>query len=138
MILSAQSSLEVMPEEAGYRVDRTTLVPGRSELVFRRVPPLTLRAPGMRQLVGEEQVWISLDLLDEQPLLAFDSDSRSMARRMERSTSSHAVLQQDDQALLQPLRDGRYRVTARLGDKRRGGIVMQDVAARRAAVPVRK
>ena len=123
VILNAQPSLEVMPAESGYRADRTTLMPGRSELLFRTVPPLVVRLPGMRQLVGQESVWISLELVGGVSLLGFDDNSRRMAQVMARATSSYGALGEDDRTDLRTLQDGRYRVSARLGDKRNGGLV---------------
>ncbi|MGK0435704.1 MAG: hypothetical protein ACJA0V_004874, partial [Planctomycetota bacterium] len=122
-ILSGQSSLEVLPEEPGFRAQPATLVAGRNELRFTRVPPVTLTTPGLRQLVGEESVWISMTLIETQTVTSFDSRSRRMAQSMKRASSSYGRLNAQDQAFLRSLRDGRYRVVARLGDKRRGGLV---------------
>lgn len=122
-ILNSQSSLEVLPEEPGFRSQPTTLIAGRNELRFARVPAVTLNAPGLRQLVGEESVWISMELLETQTVMSFDSRSRRLAQSMRRASSSHGRLDARDRAFMRPLRDGRYRVMARLGDKRRGGLV---------------
>lgn len=122
-VFSSQSSLEILPEAQGFRAERTTLVAGRSEVRFTRIPPLVVRAPGMRQLVGEQSVWISLELVGGPKIAEFDSGSRRMARSVRRSTASHGALQDNDTAQLTPVRDGRYRVLARLGNKRRGGLV---------------
>jgi hypothetical protein len=122
-IFSGQSSLEVLPEEPGFRAQPATLVAGRNELRFTRVPPVTLTTPGLRQLVGEESVWISMTLIETQTVTSFDSRSRRMAQSMKRASSSYGRLNAQDQAFLRSLRDGRYRVVARLGDKRRGGLV---------------
>lgn len=122
-ILNSQASLEVLPEEPGFRSQPSTLIAGRNELRFARVPAVTLNAPGLRQLVGEESVWISMELLETQTVMSFDSRSRRLAQSMRRASSSHGRLDARDRAFMRPLRDGRYRVIARLGDKRRGGLV---------------
>lgn len=122
-ILSAQPTLQVVPEEPGYRAQPTTLIAGRNDLQFRAVPAVVLHAPGVRQLVGDESVWISMELIETQGVEAFDSRSRRLAQTMRRASSSHGQLNAGDRASLRPLRDGRYRVIARLGDKRRGGLV---------------
>jgi hypothetical protein len=122
-ILNSQSSLEVLPEEPGFRSQPTTLIAGRNELRFARVPAVTLNTPGLRQLVGEESVWISMELLETQTVMSFDSRSRRLAKSMRWASSSHGRLNARDRAFMRPLRDGRYRVMARLGDKRRGGLV---------------
>lgn len=122
-IINAQSSLEVLPTEQGFRSRPTTLVAGRNEVRFERVPAVTLKAPGMRQLVGEETVWISAEMLQPLQVASFDSRSRRMSQTMRRFSSSHGRLNARDRAYLRPLRDGRYRIMARMGDKRRGGLV---------------
>jgi hypothetical protein len=122
-VLSSRSSLEVLPEEQGFRADRATLVAGRSEIRFTRIPKLSLRVPGLRQLCGDDPVFISLELIRGASVAEFDSSSRRMAKNVRRSSSSHATLRGNDTVKLKPVRDGRYRVLARLGDKQRGGLV---------------
>ncbi|MGK0201385.1 MAG: hypothetical protein ACI89X_000093 [Planctomycetota bacterium] len=122
-ILTSQSSLEVLPEEPGFRSPPSTLIAGRNELRFTRVPAVTLQTPGLRQLVGEESVWISMELVEKSAMASFDSRSRRISKMMVRASSSHGRLNARDRASMRPLRDGRYRVIARLGDKRRGGLV---------------
>ncbi|MGK0264034.1 MAG: hypothetical protein ACI8UD_002691, partial [Planctomycetota bacterium] len=65
----------------------------------------------------------SMTLIETQTVTSFDSRSRRMAQSMKRASSSYGRLNAQDQAFLRSLRDGRYRVVARLGDKRRGGLV---------------
>jgi hypothetical protein len=123
VIISAQSTLDVRPEESGYRAANTTLVAGRSEVQFLRVPPVTLRLPGMRQLVGDEKVWISMRMEEPLSVASFDSRSKRMADSIKRQSSSFDQLTDDDHVSLATLRDGRYAVVAWLGDKSRGGLV---------------
>lgn len=122
-IVSTQSTLEVWPESRGYRAEHTTLVAGASQIMFTRAPPLSLRAPGMRQLVGEQPVWISLEPIAGPKVLEFDSGSRRTSRSVRRLSTTHGDLRRNDVARLTPVRDGRYRVLARLGNKARGGLV---------------
>jgi len=122
-IVSSQSTLEVWPESRGYRAEHTTLMSGTSQIRFVRVPPLSLRAPGMRQLVGEQPVWISLEPIRAAKVMEFDSGSRRMSRSVRRASATHGALRGNDVARLTPVRDGRYRVLARLGNKARGGLV---------------
>lgn len=123
VVFSAEASIEVVPVAPGYRAARTFLSPGRSEIRFLRIPPVELRAVGLRQLVGDESVWISLEAAGNEAVAQFDSRSRRLARSMSRQSASHGRLDSNDVARLTPVRDGRYRVVARLGDKRRGGLV---------------
>src|SRR5690606_8039209 len=107
----------------GYQAESGTLLAGRTEVRFVPVPPVTVRVPGMRQLVGTEQVWIALELLEHETVATLDSRSRRMAQTLQRAASSYGALNENDVAVIRPLRDGRYRVLAMIGDKRRGGLV---------------
>ena len=121
-IISSQSSIEVLPEEPGFRAASQTLIAGRNTVRFHRVSPVTVHTPGMRELVHTESVWISLEPIDVGLVEAFDSRSRRLARTVANASSSYGRLNNRDRATLQPIRDGRYRVVARLGGKRRSGL----------------
>ncbi len=118
-ILSSQPSLEVLPEEPGFRSQSTTLFAGRNELRFARVPAVTLNTPGLRQLVDEEPVWIAMEPVEKSKMASFDSRSRRVSQVMSRASSSYGQLNARDRAFVRPLRDGRYLVKARIGDKKR-------------------
>ena len=111
-----------VPARPGFRAASQTLIAGRNTVRFHRVSPVTVYTPGMRELVGAESVWISLEPIDVGLVEAFDSRSGRLARTVANASSSYGRLNNRDRATLQPIRDGRYRVVARLGSKRRSGL----------------
>jgi len=122
-VISPQPSLEVLPQAQGYRASRATLVPGRNEIRFTPVPPLSLRLPGMRQLVGDCRVVISLRPARGAKVAEFDASSRRIAMAVRRRSVSNRALGRGDLVRMTPVRNGRYRVIARLGDEDQGGVV---------------
>lgn len=115
-VVSTSPQLEVWPRAKGYRAERTLLVPGPSELRFLKYPPLELRLPGLRRLVGTAMAWIKLQPAggtgSPQKLETWDRSSGRIARwfaGMQRQAGG-SLLGKDDTVQLAPMSDGRYRV----------------------------
>jgi len=122
-IINSQPTLEVSPLAPGFRAEAAVLSAGRSELRFLRVPPITLRAPGIRKWIGDTSAWVGLRLLEAPKLARLDGRGGRSTRGFDRATSSYARLGANERARVTPLMDGRYRVAAYIGDKARGGLV---------------
>jgi hypothetical protein len=133
-ILSTSTQLDVWPMAAGYRAEPTVLGAGRSELRFLKIPPFELHLPGFRQLVGTTTVWVNMTLVSgvglPDTLETWDQRSNRIAQWYGRGRSAGARLGDGaapiasygnadprDLVRMPLMHDGRYQVTAYLGDK---------------------
>ena len=135
-VVSASPELEVWPMANGYRAERTVLGPGPSELRFLKFPPLELRLPGMRRLVGKAMVWIKMQSVgpvsstggSPRRLETWDRPSNRIGRwfgGMQRRKAG-VLLGQGDSVQIPLMSDGRFKVTAYLlgtGEKRKARAV---------------
>ena len=122
-IVNSAPTLAVSPAAPGFRAEDAILSAGRSEVRFQRVPRVVVRAPGVRAIVGETNVWIGLRMVDPPKLERLDGRGGWSTRGFDRATSSFGRLDANERAGVSPLMDGRYRVTAYVGDKAKGGLV---------------
>ncbi|MGC6487637.1 MAG: carboxypeptidase regulatory-like domain-containing protein [Planctomycetota bacterium] len=122
-LVHASPTLPVSPSAPGFRAQGTVLSAGRSEVRFLRVPRVVVRAPGMRSTIADTPAWIGLRMIDPPDLARLDGRGGWSTRGFQRATSSYGRLGANERARVAPLMDGRYRVTAHLGDKDRGGLV---------------
>lgn len=122
-VVNSEPTLAVSPVAPGFRAEAAVLSAGRSELRFLRVPKITLRVPGIRSVIGETNVWIGMRLLEAPELERLDGRGGWSTRGFARATSSYGRLGANERARVNPLMDGRYRVTAYLGDKGKAGMV---------------
>ncbi|MCA8956293.1 MAG: carboxypeptidase regulatory-like domain-containing protein, partial [Planctomycetes bacterium] len=123
-IVAASSQLEVWQLATGYKVERTTLTHGRSELRFVALPPARLVLQGLRGMVGPDTtVRVSMVLMGDTGLpsgLRVRDQQTGRSRgysRAQLSKSSGAWLGTDDTVQVPLMREGRYRVVARLRAK---------------------
>lgn len=122
-IVNSAPTLAVSPVAPGFRAEATVLGAGRSELRFLRVPKITLHVPGIRAVIGETKVWVGMRLLEAPELERLDGRGGWSTRGFARAASSYGRLGANERARVNPLMDGRYRVTAHLGDKGKAGMV---------------
>lgn len=122
-IVNAAPTLAVTPVARGFRSAATVLSAGRNELRFLRVPKITLSLAGIRGIIGATNVWVGMRLLEAPDLERLDGRERWDTRGFERAITSYGRLGPDERTRVAPLADGRYRVTAYLGDKEKGGVV---------------
>ena len=122
-IVNSAPTLAVSPVARGFRSEATVLSAGRSELRFLRVPKITLSLPGIRGIIGATKVWVGMRLLEAPELERLDGRGGRNTRGFERATTSYGRLGPNERTRVAPLMDGRYRVTAYLGDKAKGGLV---------------
>ena len=122
-IVNSAPTLAVSPFARGFRSEATVLSAGRNELRFLRVPKITLSLPGIRGIIGATKVWVGMRLLEAPELERLDGRGGWNTLGFERTTTSYGRLGPNERTRVAPLMDGRYRVTAYLGDKAKGGLV---------------
>ncbi len=120
-IYSASPRLEVVQLGTGYRPKEAVLSYGESRLMFEKLQPLVLEMPGIRAACGEgRRVRISAVLISDtglpEGMRAYDQ-RRGSSRGYSRaalSKSGGAWLGESDTVQMPLMRDGEYRVVARL------------------------
>ncbi|MEC7725726.1 MAG: carboxypeptidase-like regulatory domain-containing protein, partial [Planctomycetota bacterium] len=122
-IVHSEPTLAVTPIAPGFRAEAAVLNAGANELRFLRVPKITLHMPGIRAVTGETNVWVGMRLLEAPDLALLDGRGEWFTRSLKRATSSYGRLGGNERARVAPLMDGRYAVTAYIGDKEKGGLV---------------
>ncbi len=118
-VFSTTQQLEVLPMATGYVADRQVLAPGRSEVVYRRVPPVELTFAGLAALSADVEVQVLLERLEldgrPQELESFDGMSKRIANWYARARFTSATLGVDDQASIAVTAGGPHRVLLRFG-----------------------
>ena len=122
-ILSTSPQLDVIPMSQGYRAERAFLYPGKSRLVFARIPPVRLRLPGLPKLVGKTPTWIAMVLVGDTgmppKLETWDKQSNKISRWYGYvAKNGGAQLGKSETVTIPLIRDGRYRVIVHLGTKK--------------------
>jgi hypothetical protein len=112
--------LEVLPMMEGYVAENQVLAPGRSELVFQRVPPVDVVLSGLSAMAQGVPIQVVLERLelDGRPgeLEAFDGMSKRIAGWYARAKYSSGMLDELDTARVRVTGDGLHRVILRVGD----------------------
>mgnify|MGYP001329527764 CR=1 FL=1 len=148
-VFNTQPQLEVLPMMSGYAAETQVLSPGRSELVFRRIPPVEVVLGGLSGLANDVSVRVVLERMDlngrPEQLDAFDGMSKRIAGWYARAKYSAAMLDQADTATLDVTGVGPHKVIVRFGvgqskpeSVQLGTVDVQVVAggaAQRVAVP---
>jgi hypothetical protein len=118
-VFNTQPQLEVLPMMSGYAADTQVLAAGRSELVFRRIPPVEVVLGGLGGLANDVQAQVVLERVDlngrPEQLDAFDGMSKRIAGWYARAKYSAAMLDQDDTATVDVTGVGPHKVVVRFG-----------------------
>ena len=122
-VFNTAPQLEVMPMMNGYVADKQILAPGRSELVFRSVPPVDVVLHGLSALAQEVPVHVQLQQveLDGRPesLEAFDGMSKRIAGWYDKTRHGTGRLDEVDTARVRVSAEGAYKVVLLVGPLRR-------------------
>ncbi len=123
-VFNTAPQLEVLPMMTGYVADDQVLAPGRSELVFRRVPPVDVVLHGLSALAGELPTQVVLERLElggrPATLDAVDGMSQRIAGWYARAAFSTGELNELDTARVQVTGAGPHKVLLRIGPLKRG------------------
>ena len=121
-VFNTSPQLEVLPMMQGYVAENQILVPGRSELVFKRIPPVDVILGGLSAMAQGVRTQVLLERLnmDGRPseLEAFDGMSKRIAGWYARAKYSSAILDERDTAQFNVSGDGPHKVILRFGNKR--------------------
>ena len=126
-IVAATPTIEVRGVDVGTGVVQEVLAPGESVLRFVKAPMLQLQFDGLPELLGDERMWVSIEPVEALEVASWDRDSERVARDVRRVANGHARLGADGRAGFAAMPAGRYRVIARMGE-RRGGMVSTAIA----------
>ena len=118
-VFNTSPKLEVLPMMAGYVADNQVLAPGRSELVFRQVPPVDVVLPGLSAMAQGVHTQVVLERLEMNgrptELEAFDGMSKRIAGWYARAKYSAAMLGEQDAARVRVTGGGPHKVILRFG-----------------------
>ncbi len=121
-VFSTTPKLEVLPMCEGYVAERQVLAAGRSELLFRAVPPVEVVLPGLHAMAGSVPVRVVLERLNRhdlpEQLDTFDGMSERIADWYTRVRYSSAMLTALDVASIRVTAPGPHRVSLRLGSSK--------------------
>ena len=122
-VFNTTPELEVVPMMGGYVADTQLLVPGRSELVFRRVPPVDVVLHGLSALAGDLPVHVQLQRLENvglpDSLEAYDSMSQRIAGWYSVTRHGAGRLDELDTARVQVTAGGAHKVVLQIGPLKR-------------------
>ena len=118
-VFSTTPRLEVFPMATGFVADRQVLAPGRSEVVFRRIPPVDLLLSGLFAMSDDVPVQVVLERLEldglPERLDGFDGMSKRISGWYARAKYSAAMLAPTDTARVEVTADGPHKVILRFG-----------------------
>ena len=121
--------LEVVPMMGGYVADRQVLAPGRSELVFRSVPPVDVVLYGLSALAAELPVHVQLQRLESDglpdALESYDGMSQRIAGWYAITRHGTGRLDELDTARVQVTAGGPHKVVVRVGPLKRNPQVVE-------------
>jgi len=122
-VFNTSPQLEVLPMMNGYVADTQVLSPGRSELVFRRVPPVDVVLYGLSAMTDGLPTHVLLERLEmdgrPETLEAFDGMSKRISGWYARAKYTLARLDDMDTARVGVTGDGPHKVVLRIGPMRR-------------------
>jgi len=121
-VFSTTPQLEVFPMCTGYVADRQMIGPGRSEIVYRRIPPVDLVFTGLAGMSLDVPVMVILERLElddlPQQLDSFDGASKRMSGWYARAKYSVGMLDAQDTARVEVTAGGPHKVVLRVGARR--------------------
>ena len=122
-VFNTTPELEVVPMAGGYVADTQVLVPGRSELVFQRVPPVDVVLHGLSALAGDLPVHVQLQRLEKgdlpDSLEAYDGMSQRIAGWYSITRHGTGRLDELDTARVQVTAGGAHKVVLQIGPLKR-------------------
>lgn len=122
-VFNTAPELEVVPMMGGYVADTQVLAPGRSELVFQRVPPVDVVLQGLSALAGDLPVHVQLQRLENgdlpDSLEAYDGMSQRIAGWYRITRHGTGRLDELDTARVQVTAGGAHKVVLQLGPLKR-------------------
>ncbi|MEE2888547.1 MAG: hypothetical protein VX951_14040 [Planctomycetota bacterium] len=119
-IISASPDLEVTPFDYGHLAEPALLPMGTSEVRFVKLPPVELRLPGLRRLVGQALVWVKLQPVKgtgiPRQLEMWDDASRQVGRQFGglQRRNFGVLLGQGDTVQIPMMMVGQFKVTVYL------------------------
>ena len=103
----------------GYVADVQVLSPGRSELVYRAIPPIDLHLPGLYSMAQGVSVQVVLERLEmnglPDQLESFDGMSRRISGWYRKAKYSASMLDERDTARVALTSGGSHKVILRFG-----------------------
>ncbi|MEC8651224.1 MAG: carboxypeptidase-like regulatory domain-containing protein, partial [Planctomycetota bacterium] len=128
-VFNTAPQLEVVPMMGGYVADRQVLAPGRSELVFRSVPPVDVVLYGLSALAAELPVHVQLQRLESgglpDALESYDGMSQRIAGWYAITRHGTGRLDELDTARVQVTAGGPHKVVVRVGPLKRNPQVVE-------------
>lgn len=131
---STRRSASVVALASGHRPVRAEIAPGESRLTFARLNPIEIALPGLRRMVGDRRVRISLVFDGDTglPMTDFEAVDQRRGRgrgypRASLGKSSGAWLGQEETVRVPLMLNGRYRVVARISEPGKPGNVSKDI-----------
>ena len=128
-VFNTAPQLEVVPMMGGYMADTQVLAPGRSELVFRSVPPVDIVLYGLSALASELPVHVQLQQVEtgELPdsLDSFDGMSKRLSGWYAITRHGTGRLDELDTARVRVTAGGPHKVVLRIGPLKRSPQVVE-------------
>lgn len=131
---STDRSALVVALANGHRPVRTVIAPGESQVVLAQLHPVEIELPGLRAMVGERRVRISLVYEGDTglPMTDFQAIEQTRGRgrgypRAALGKSGGAWLGGNDTVRVPLMMNGRYRVVARISEPGKRGNVSKDI-----------